>query len=647
MASSHREPGVARRWLRLPPWLVADLVWALAIGLLGLGLRIACAREFVAHPLGQAPWIDEQAYWERALTILGGGWLPQRPFYQDPLYPYLLAALMAIVGTELATVRLSLACLGALTPVWVFWAGRIGLGRAEGVVAGLAVALYGPLIFTDATLEKEGIGATAAALAIGLTAWSWGQRRAWPALVAGWAWGLVTLLRANALIVAPLGAIWWLVCSRGRPGGRGMVRAAAFLGGFALVIAPVTLINAMVSSPPEFLLTTWQAGANFYIGNGPEASGTYAEIPNVRSHPFFEADDFAAEARRRAGRPLTLGQTSRYWFRAGLDRWTSAPAASLRLVARKIALLANDYEVADNQNHAFVRVVAVPALGWGIVSFGWLTPWAVAGLRRPDRSPFWWFLVLTTVAGLGSTVAFFVVGRYRLPWVPGLALLGAAGAVDLARRFRSRDWRGFALSVVLMAPVAVLAWTPTAIPVEDRWGLGLRRLALASMRTDQLDRAIDALDDARALGSRPTAHLATMLAVGPEHDLVARHVDEVRRSGLGQELRLARLLRQIPEGRAEARRLLDAALRDVPSDPRARAELGAWWLGELQHADPRRRAAEELARAARGPDGDASAAILLALLTSDPSPLNRPADDNLARRSARWRIAWAILDDRN
>lgn len=643
MALSRRESRPARPWLQLPPWLV-DPAWALAIGLLGLVLRIACARQFAAHPLGQAPWIDEQAYWERALAILGGQWLPQRPFYQDPLYPYLLAALMAIVGTELATVRLSLACLGALTPVLVFGAGRIGLGRVEGIVAGLALALYGPLVFTDATLEKEGIGATFAALALGLTAWSWGHRRAWPAWVAGAAWGLVTLLRANALLVAPLGAAWWLVGSRGRVASWGVARAAAFVGGFAVAIVPVTLINALVSSPPEFVLTTWQAGANFYIGNGPEASGTYTEIPNVRSHPFFEADDFAAEARRRAGRPLTLGQTSRYWFRAGLARWVDAPVASLRLFVHKVGLLVNDYEVADNQNLAFVRVVAVPALGGAIVSFGWLIPWAIAGLRRGDRSPFWWFLVLTTGAGLGSTALFFVVGRYRLPWVPGLALLAAAGVVDLARRLRSRDRRGVALSVVLMVPAAVLAWAPTAISAEDRWGLGLRRLARASIQADQLDRALDALDDARALGPRPAAYLATMMAAGPEHDLVVQRAAEVRRAGSGQEIQLARLLRQIPEGRAEARRLLDAMLHDDPSNLHARAELGAWWLGErTESTEPRRQAATELARAARGPAvGDPSAAILLALLTSDPAPLkNRPAAD-----AARWRVAWAIVNER-
>src|SRR5215213_11433111 len=100
--------------------------------------------------MGRLPWVDEGAYWTRAQAILGGRWLPEGPFYQDPLWPYLLAGLMRALGTqEVATLRAALAALGALTPLAVCWAGRRGLGRAEGIVAGLAAAVYGPLAFTD------------------------------------------------------------------------------------------------------------------------------------------------------------------------------------------------------------------------------------------------------------------------------------------------------------------------------------------------------------------------------------------------------------------------------------------------------------------------------------------------------------------
>ncbi len=173
----------------------------------------------------------------------------------------------------------------------IFWAGRRGLGRAEGVVAGVLAAVCGPLIFTDGLLEKEGMAALGAAAALGLTAWACDPAgRAWRASVAGFAWGVVALLRANALVTRAHagGQLWWAfggVVAEGRR--RRRTRAFLYLlaGLRACAIAPATAVNALVSDPIELILTTWQGGANFYIGNGPEATGTYAAPPFVEANP--------------------------------------------------------------------------------------------------------------------------------------------------------------------------------------------------------------------------------------------------------------------------------------------------------------------------------------------------------------------------
>src|SRR5262249_35602570 len=158
------------------------------IGLLGLGVRLACARPFSHHSIGAMPWVDEGAYWTRAQEIRAGRWLPDRPFYQDPLFPYILAALSAMVGPAGDRLRVALACLGALTPLLIAWAAHRGLGRSEAVVAGLAAAFYGPLVFSDGLIEKEGLSALVSAAALGLTARATtGGRDA--AGMAGFAWG--------------------------------------------------------------------------------------------------------------------------------------------------------------------------------------------------------------------------------------------------------------------------------------------------------------------------------------------------------------------------------------------------------------------------------------------------------------------------
>jgi hypothetical protein len=280
-------------------------------------------------------------------------------------------------------------------------------------------ALYAPLIFADGSLEKEGLAAFWTALALALTAHLAYPNRIIPAGIAGACWGVVSLLRSNALLIAPLGAAWLLFSKNEQAGHERAQRlqlALVFLAGFLLILAPVAGVNVAVSNPREILGTTWQLGPNFYIGNGPEATGTYVAPPFIRAHPAYEAADYAREAMRRAGHPLRLG------------------------------LSIHRYEIPDNQDIEFVQIVAAPALAWGTVGFGVVFPLAVIGLARVPRTRFWWFLSLSTGLGLAATALFFVVGRYRVPWVPGLALLAAAGVVDLARLVKRGDWRGLELA---------------------------------------------------------------------------------------------------------------------------------------------------------------------------------------------------------
>ena len=261
------------------------LAWVCAIGLISLGLRLSVAIMYAGHPIGRVPWVDEGAYGARAQGILQGAWIPEIPYYQDPLYSYLLAGVMAVFGSKVATIRLVFAVFGALTPLVVFSAVRRGFGSAEAVASGLLTAFCGPLIFADVSLGKEGPAALAAAVALFVASRQKSSCRpmassVWSG-VEGFAWGLVALLRSNALLLAPLGMLRHIRnSSRGR-----LLIAAGFGLGFAIVIMPLVLINRAVSDPPEWIVTTWQAGPNFYIGNNPGATAQYEAPSFVEANP--------------------------------------------------------------------------------------------------------------------------------------------------------------------------------------------------------------------------------------------------------------------------------------------------------------------------------------------------------------------------
>ena len=87
-ASSQRASG------RASPWDLAGLF------VLSAGLRFAYVLSVAGHPAVRYPMVDGRSYHEKALAILGGDWLGDRIFFQDPLYPYFLAALYAVFGPK-------------------------------------------------------------------------------------------------------------------------------------------------------------------------------------------------------------------------------------------------------------------------------------------------------------------------------------------------------------------------------------------------------------------------------------------------------------------------------------------------------------------------------------------------------------------
>ena len=106
---------------------------------------------------------------------------------------------------------------------------------------------------------------------------------------------------------------------------------------------------------------------------------------------------------------------------------------------------------------------------------------------------------------------------------------------------------------VLGLPATLLSWRHQPDPVPTRWGNQLIALALADLRADRLDAAIDALDLARASSPETAARIRELSAEGPFHDLlrdvVYRELGKgANRNGVFREtVGQVRLLRQLQE----------------------------------------------------------------------------------------------------
>ena len=106
-------------------------------------------------PLFAHPAVDSLTYTQHAERLAAGNWLGRGdgPFWQPPLYPYLLGVLKTLFPESFFyVVRLVQALLGALTCVLIYWLGRQVARPVVAAAAAVATTLCGSLIFFDGEL---------------------------------------------------------------------------------------------------------------------------------------------------------------------------------------------------------------------------------------------------------------------------------------------------------------------------------------------------------------------------------------------------------------------------------------------------------------------------------------------------------------
>lgn len=526
----------------------ADRGFSLGVGAIvavAAVLRLAHAASLEKSPLADVLVGDARAYDAWARRIAAGDWIGSEVFYQAPLYPYVLGVVYALVGPSLGAVRVVQALLGAVSCGFLAQAGRVWISPSAGIVAGVLLALYAPAIFFDGLIQKSSLD-----LVFGTSLlWMLGEVRARESpgrlLGAGAVLGAFTLTRENALLLLPLVVLWLLVGPPVPARRRGMLRAALFVAGFALALAPVAVRNWTVSG--EIVVTTMQSGTNLWFGNNPNATGRHEPLRAGREMPEFEREDATAIAEAAVGRKLGAGEVSAWWRDRALSWIRENPGAWLRLLAKKTLLVWNRVELPDTESLSFHADHSPVLRALGVVpAFGLLAPLAAAGgvlLRRRWRAL--WPLVGIAVVFTFAIALFYVLARYRYPLVPVLALLASGAIVEGIEAFRSRRKRDLALAGAGALLGAVVVWAPVA-PTSDPRPLDWNNVGTSYADTGRYERALPWFERA--------AHAA------PREPWV--------RYNLGKTLAA---LGRNPEAEAEIR----AAVALDPAFARARVDLGA------------------------------------------------------------------------
>jgi 4-amino-4-deoxy-L-arabinose transferase-like glycosyltransferase len=556
-------------------------------------LRVAALLELSALPTFHVLIVDAERYDRLARELVAAGGLPARPFDQAPLYPYFLAAVYGLGGSPFAA-RLLQVVLDAGTVVLVAAAADRLWRPPHGAVAGLLAAFYGPLVFQSTLLLKETLGIAACALLLYLLA-APAPRGPRPAALAaaGLALGLACLVRENLLLLVPVVA-GWVALAAPVPDRRR--RLAALAAGLLVALAPVALLNRRAGG--EWFLTSSQAGMNLWIGNHRGAPGTNAPLAYGTQRPEAERADArriaAALLTTRSGRrvapeSLSPGEVSRLLWREGQREIAADPAAWLGLMARKLRLFWNAYEIPDSEGFELYRSRS-RSLRLAGVGFGWIAPLAAVGLvcawRRQPRAAA--LLALLAAAVCASVVLFFVFGRYRLPVVVPLLPLAAAGVVETAARVNAarRQPRAAAVALGILAATALAVGAPAFPPADRREHLAVQHHNVGSAGLSWTDPPLAAALAAAEPEARRTAMAVAAARLQPavadlERAVVLRPEFVAARLAHAAALHRRGILAALAGRPAEAGVAYDAALAEIE---RARL-LPGWSAGMMADAE--------------------------------------------------------------
>ncbi len=437
-------------------------------------LRVAHLATMRSSPYFHRLWLDLEFFDDWGMQIASGHAWGAGHFYQDPLYPYFLGCLYAIFGHSTSTAIVIQLVLGSTVPVILYLAVRKGAGEREAIAAGAIAAIYVPSIFYEGLLLKSWMDVFLVSVAIAVLAHAASDRsrRSW--MIAGLIFGIACLDRGNLILVAPALAVWLVLDPA--PGDRAggprarFVLAAAFLAGAAVVLGASAARNRIAGG--EWILTTAQAGQNFYLGNNPEAkTGGFDPPPFLRSNPKHEEGDFAAEARRRTGVEMTPGERSSFWFRQGMAWVRQNPGAWAARTLLKLRRFFSAYEIPDNIDFYVYRRWA-PVLRLPLPGFGAVAPLALAGAFVAWKRSGWpRSLVVMLGVYVASVVLFFVLSRYRLAAMPMLFALAGVGGVALWDRARDAARGGpvrpFVLTALGWAACAAMVNLPVRLPPDE------------------------------------------------------------------------------------------------------------------------------------------------------------------------------------
>ena len=437
-----------------------------------LALRLDYLWEHRASPFFDAPIVDAQTFLKQAQALASGPfWGGDEPYWQPPLYIYLLAFVCWLLpASYFVGIRLVHAGLGVLSCLLVYALARQAFGEQVGRIAGVMAALCGSLLYFEGELLAVPVEVFLNLLLLYslLLAWRRDRGRDW--VLAGLIAGLAALTRPTILLFIAVFCAWTLWHRRTsayRP-------LLSFVVSIALIILPVTYRNWTIE--PDLVFISSNAGVNFYIGNNADYERT------VSLRPGMQWEAMIAEAANSEHK--TAATQSAFFFHKALDYITAQPLDYLSLIGKKVFHFWSGPETKRNQDIYYARqhsrILSILLWDWHVsIPFGLIGPLSLLGLglsMKREWTPPTALLRLYALVYTASVVLFFPAARYRMPVVPVLIAFAAFAAFQLYLGVRRRAYIRTTVLALPLGGLLVLCnlaeATPTAEDAQLYFDLG-------------------------------------------------------------------------------------------------------------------------------------------------------------------------------
>ncbi|HEY0714341.1 MAG TPA: glycosyltransferase family 39 protein, partial [Polyangia bacterium] len=327
--------------------------------LVGLFVVAVLWRAIYCWAIGRSPFaedlsVDAAAHHEWARRISEGDLTFGGVFFRAPLYYYVLGGLYWVFGADPDVARVFQILVGAATCLVIH---RIAkrvfdpvVAPAVALIAGAMACVYGMYVYfaNELLIETLALFLNVSGLALLLSALETPRLRRW--FASGLIFGLAAITQPNVLVFVTLALLWNFLRFRAVWGrGPTLQRLSVLVLGLALMIAPVTIYNAVVGG--DRVLISSQGGVNLFIGNNPEANGVSAYVPGARLDWNGFLEDTNRIAQRALGNPNAKpSEISAYWAGRAFDFMIEQPAQFLWLTARKVYFFFNAHEAANNRS---------------------------------------------------------------------------------------------------------------------------------------------------------------------------------------------------------------------------------------------------------------------------------------------------------